>query len=122
MVVQFLVTSDMVTAEGAESGIYRSLVRVPINGDALLSGHLVHGGLGHQIMETEVLVLSVNPISWVHDLTIALLYHPDEVLRLDNWVTWEKFPGWGVTVQALLNHCPDFVCLLLLVMFLQQFN
>ena len=112
----------MVAAEGAESGVYMSLVGTPINDDALHGGHPVHGGLGHQIMETKVLVLSVNPISPVHDHTIALLYYPDEVLGFDSRVTWGKFLGWGITLQALVNHCPDFVRLLFLAVFLQQFD
>ena len=115
-------TSGMVAAEGAESRVYTSLISTPINGDALCSGHPVHGRLGHQIMETKVMVLSVSSVAPVHDLTVAFLYYPDEVLRLYSQVTREKFPGWGVTVQALFNHCPDLVCLLLLTVFFQQFN
>ena len=54
MVVQCFMTSGIVAAEGAESGVYVSLISMPINGDALCSGHPVHGRLGHQIMETKV--------------------------------------------------------------------
>ena len=45
VIVECFVASGMVIAEGAESGIYRSRVRAPIYGDALLSSHLVHGDL-----------------------------------------------------------------------------
>ena len=45
VIVECFVASGMVIAEGAEFGIYRSRVRAPIYGDALLSSHLVHGDL-----------------------------------------------------------------------------
>ena len=118
VVVECFVTSSMVTAEGAESRVHRSRVRAPIYGDALFSGHPVHEELGHQIMETNVMILPVNPISLVHDLAVALLYHPDKVFGLDNRATWGKFPGWGITVQALPSHHPDFIRLLFPAVFL----
>ena len=118
MIVECFVTSGMVTAEGTESGIHGSRISVPIYGDVLSGGHPAHGGLGHQIMETDVLILPVNPISLVYDLAIALLYHSDKEFGLDNRGTWGKFPSWGITVQALVNHCPDFIRLLFLAVFL----
>ena len=90
--------------------------------DVLCGGHPAHGHLRHQVMQSEVLVIPVFPISPVHDFTSAFLYDPDEIFRLYSRVTRGKHPGWGVAVQALLNDCLDFVHVLLQAMFLQQFN
>ena len=118
VVVECLVTSGMIIAEWAESGIQGGQVSAPIYGDVLLSGHPAHGELGHQVMETDVLILPMIPIPLVYDLAITFLNHPDKEFRLDNRGTWGKHPSWSVAVQALVNHHPDFICFLFPAMFL----
>ena len=112
VIVECPVTSGMIVTEWAKSDIQRGQISAPIHGHVLFNVHPVHGELGHQIMETDVLVLSVTPIPPVYDLAIALLYHPDKVFRLNNWGAQGEPPGWGIAVQALVNHHLDFLHLL----------
>ena len=120
VVVECLLMPSMIIAEWAESGIQGGQISAPIYSDILFSGHPAHGELGHQVMETDVLVLPMIPFQPVYDFAITFLNHPDKELRLYNWVTLGKHPGWSIAVQALGNHCPYNVCFLFLAVFLEQ--
>ena len=64
-------------------------------------------------MKTNILVLPVLPVSPVYNLPTFFLYHPDEILGLDNQVARRKLPSWSVAVQALVYYRSDPFCLLI---------
>ena len=69
VVVQCLVTLRVILAEGAETGVYPGRISMPVDSDVLCGGDPAHGHLRHQVMQSDVLVITEFPISPVHDLT-----------------------------------------------------
>ena len=98
VVVQCLVTLRVILAEGAETRVYPDRISMPIDSDILCGGDLAHGHLRHQVMQSDVLVITDFPILLVHDLTATFLYDPDEIFGFYNWVTSGKHSRWGIGV------------------------
>ena len=98
VVVQCLVALCMILAEGAETAVYPDQISTPVDSDVLCGGDLAHGHLRHQVMQSDVLVITEFPISPVHDLTATFLYDPDEIFGFYNRVTSSKHSGWGIGV------------------------
>ena len=98
VVVQCLVTLRVILAEGAETRVYPDRISMPVDSDILCGGDPVHGHLRHQVMQSEVLVITEFPVSLVHDLTATFLYDLDEIFRFYNRVTSGKHSKWGIGV------------------------
>ena len=71
---------------------------MPIDSDVLCGCDPAHRHLRHQVMQSDVLVITEFLVSPVHDLTIIFLYDPDEIFGFYNWVTSCKHSGWGIGV------------------------
>ena len=89
---------SVISTERAKSSIQRDHGRMPVNGHVPVSVHLAHARLGYQVMEANVLVIPIVWVPPIHNLAIAVLYHPDEVQRLNDQGTWREHPGRSIAV------------------------
>ena len=98
VVVQRLVTLQVVLTEGAETGVYPDQISTPTDSDGLCSGNLAHRHLRYQVMQSEVLVIPEFVVSPVHNLPTTFLYDLDEVHWFYYRVASRKHSGWGIAV------------------------
>ena len=112
MIVQCFVATAVVVTKWAESGIYLHEIGTPVYSNILFGVYLAHGGLGYQVMKTNVLVLPMPTIALVNNPSTFLLYDSNEVSGLDSRAARiTRHSLWGVAGETFGHHLPDPVSL-----------